>query len=1344
MNIIQLPSILPGDLNLVAINQQLLANTAQLDWSAVVSAPECHLALLLAGLDFSNHADVLDSEDSTMSDNIAADIIRFFKKQKTKTKKPSSKKQVPRATPAVWQQDSFLETQFVPSENDGSPGQGSLLKMQFVPSSKNSAVEEPAPELTAAKVELETNDADPTKSSVLEISTPYQIRAELEQAVLNDLLGPAGGPEEEIDEARVSDRYLVGLLAPQQRRVKPEAFNEASAKTGEIAVSVAGTVDELPEQMDELAISGQGTAEDGTTEVSVPPAETMFPSSMGMTFCVSSSTKALKVQAGWGQYDRIASDINFKEDGTTLKIVWKRQPIQSVSNPIPLAEGAIPSWSIHPEYPDVTVSGQIRKQGEDWIVTLFLVNGQKEPERLPDKAWLFQPELSVQSADSTHPDIFIQRLQRRAVGKLDPALFAEDQAMAMLYRNQVEFAVGHGVGVYAEILEGQPDRAVCISTRIVPAYEVPQTTPPTPDEIPGLAGLVLDMKELAEAATVDLPAMLNPLSAAYEQWIGEQTTRILDPAAGLAEYQDAAKAAMDNCKHTLERIREGLAMLQKESIAAEAFQFMNCAMWQQRIHSIYAEQKRQGKDIELEVIDIQKNRTWRPFQIAFILLNLPSITNLHHPERCHPTDAIADLLWFPTGGGKTEAYLGLTAYTIGLRRLQGAIAGRSGEHGVAVLMRYTLRLLTLQQFQRATTLVCACEDIRRKDEAKWGTEPFRIGLWVGQKTTPNRTEQSEEVLKQKLGQYQPSSGGSPHQLTNCPWCGSKIDPGKQHIKVESFAKGQGRTLTYCGDALGRCLFTQKQSPTEGLPVIVVDEEIYRRLPTLLIATVDKFAQMPWNGAVQMLFGQVEGYCTRHGFRSPEIEDSDSHPGKYGLSAARTLPKNPLRPPDLIIQDELHLISGPLGTLVGLYETAVDSLASWEVDGQTVRPKVIASTATIRQARDQVHNLFLRQVQVFPPEGLDVEDNFFSCQRVPSEEYPGRRYLGICATGRRLKVALIRVYTAVLAASQYLYEKYEDRADPWMTLVGYFNSMRELGGTRRLVDDDIQSRLGKTDRRGLAKRLRIEVEELTSRKASTDIPVVLDKLETPFVPNTGKKGNLHKPLDVLLATNMISVGVDVKRLGMMVVTGQPKTTAEYIQATSRVGRSHPGLVFTVYNWARPRDLSHYEQFEHYHATFYQHVEALSITPFAPRAIDRGLAALLVSLVRLAGSELNANPKAGGISRNHPYIQAAVKSILFRAWAVGGVKTRDRVQQELEAKLDYWLEQVDNSLGGTVLGYQTKKDGLTIGLLEQPGQGGWQPFTCLNSLRNVEPSIGLILDERVPDDDYRLPQPMKSEL
>ncbi|MGO9918527.1 MAG: helicase-related protein [Isosphaeraceae bacterium] len=566
--------------------------------------------------------------------------------------------------------------------------------------------------------------------------------------------------------------------------------------------------------------------------------------------------------------------------------------------------------------------------------------------------------------------------------------------------------------------------------------------------------------------------------------------------------------------------------------------------------------------------------------------------------------------------------------------------------------------------------------------------------------------------------------------------------------MERYAKGRCRTISFCGDELGRCPFSAKNSPLEGIPVLVVDEEIYRRLPTLLIATVDKFAQMPWNGRVQMLFGQVESYCDRHGFRSPEIEDSDSHPRKDKYPPAKTKPHSPLRPPDLIIQDELHLIAGPLGTLVGLYETAVDKLCSWEVNGKTVRPKVIASTATIRKAGDQVHATFLRKVSIFPPNGLDARDNFFALQRTPSEDLPGRRYIGICAPGRRLKVALIRVYIALLSAAQALYEKkgYGKDVDPWMTLIGYFNSMRELGGMRRLVDDDVYTRLKKMAQRGLSSRTLYSIDELTSRKDSTDIPDVLDHLEVGFDPQTEakrktmvKRGHFRdmakRPLDVLLATNMMSVGVDVQRLGLMVVGGQPKTTAEYIQATSRVGRRHPGLVFTVYNWTRPRDLSHYERFEHYHATFYNHVEALSVTPFASGALSRGLTALLVSCVRLQGTEFNANKKASRIDRNHPYVKEAIQSIVRRAELVGSDDDEfiTSLKTELNDRLDQWLAEAQRTAGGRVLGYDDERDGVTVGLLHRPGLEPWDDFTCLNSLRDVEPTVGLIFHDGGLDTD-----------
>ena len=354
-----------------------------------------------------------------------------------------------------------------------------------------------------------------------------------------------------------------------------------------------------------------------------------------------------------------------------------------------------------------------------------------------------------------------------------------------------------------------------------------------------------------------------------------------------------------------------------------------------------------------------------------------------------------------------------------LRRLQGVVEGRSGEHGVAVLMRYTLRLLTIQQFQRATALICACEAIRREDRAHWGKTPFRIGLWVGRRRRRTRPSKPTRGFRRRGAAVEAERcgrrlAGSTDELPVV----RQRDRARTHIKVETMGSGRGRTLIYCGDPLGHCLFSRRQSPGEGLPVVVVDEEIYRRLPTLLIATVDKFAQMPWNGEVQMLFGQVNGFCERHGFRSPEVEDATSHPRSEGVGRRQERrATRPLRPPDLIIQDELHLISGPLGTLVGLYETAVDELCSWEVDGKRVRPKVIASTATIRKAPAQVHSLFLRKVDVFPPPGFDVRDNFFSLQQRAERAHAGRRYIGICAPGERLKAALIRVYVAFLGAAQ---------------------------------------------------------------------------------------------------------------------------------------------------------------------------------------------------------------------------------------------------------------------------------------------------------------------------------------
>jgi hypothetical protein len=1134
--------------------------------------------------------------------------------------------------------------------------------------------------------------------SLLRPPSPAALREELEQLVSLDLLGPAGGEDEEINEGNVRDRYIVGMLAPNYKQIQPE-------------------------EQDELALADGNTSEDGTPDKSTPAAASFNPSSMGMSFCVDISVSTLKISVRWGRYKRTSSETLTRATGAP-EMVWKRQQMGKETLTLTLKAGSIPSWSPEPKaQPEVEVKGLVRHTEQGWMVTLFLVNGQREPERLRDAAWIFQPELSIEAPDQS--PIFRARVtpQRKHLSE-------EEQTMAMLYRRYASFAIGHGTGIHAETLQDDPTRAIRLSTCAIPSYEVMRTEAPSNTEIPGLAELVLDMKELAACSSATIGNKLMPLATAYATWIDEQRLRIDDPEARLTEHRHSALEALKECTSTLERIRLGIGLLATNTQAMQAFTFMNQAMWRQRVHTLYAEARRREQQTTLEVWDTAANRSWRPFQLAFILLNLPALADLHHPDRSVAPTAIADLLWFPTGGGKTEAYLGLTAYTLAIRRLQGEIEGRSGEDGVAVIMRYTLRLLTLQQFQRAAALICACEMIRRSDtEGKWGKTPFRLGLWVGQRTTPNTTEQSEEASKQDRGHYQRGNVlggiGTPHQLTNCPWCGTRIDAGRD-IRVERFSVGRGRTLTYCGDPTGRCDFNHRNAPTEGLPVLVVDEEIYRCLPSLLIATVDKFAQMPWNGATQMLFGHVDKYCSRHGFRSPDLEDKDIHRALRDLPAARSVAHRPLRPPDLIIQDELHLISGPLGTLVGLYESVVDRLSTWEVDGKPVRPKVIAATATIRRAEQQVQALFMRQVNIFPPNGLDASDNFFARQRPSNEETPGRKYIGICANGRRLKATLIRVYVAYLSAGQYLYNRYGQAADPWMTLVGYFNSINELGGMRRLVEDDVRSRLGKMERRGMATRHPPSLEELTSRKSSTDIPRVLDLLERGFDQN---KTNGAKPLDVLLATNMISVGVDVKRLGLMVVTGQPKTTAEYIQATSRVGRNHPGLVCVVFNWTRPRDLSHYEKFEHYHATFYQQVEALSVTPFAPRALDRGLAALLVSYVRLLGSEFNENSQAGNVYGEHPYFTAAIDELTQRATSItGSAEIGASVHHALQELKDYWLNKTKTTSGGAVLSYKMKRDDKTTNLLHQAGNGDWLPFTCLNSLRDVEPSVNLVLDDR----------------
>jgi hypothetical protein len=1153
----------------------------------------------------------------------------------------------------------------------------------------------------------------------LPITKPHAIRDELTRMIVRDLLGPAGGEDEELDqrEDHVYQRYLIGMLAPKSSEV-------------------------LGQEMDELATEEDEETEDGATESGVPAGSTYFPSSMGMSFTADDDAKEIVVECDWGKYHRLKSETQVNKTGNPAS-VWKREAIKPKPLTLKLIQGSFGPTAPHPDHPLVVIQGRMRHASHGWVVTIFLVNQQEERKRQnepKDEVWVFQPKLRVRSLENQ--PIFCQRYEAKTdLSKMDPLTREEMETMAMLYRHHQEFAVGHGVSIRATLPQPLADRATAVETEWAPISEVPQQTPRSEADDANLQGMLLDMESLAELPKGDLIAGLRRIEIAYGIWIQAEKAKIANPSDKLAGHEAAAQRAVDACRRAQQRVKAGIDLIEHDVTAEEAFRFANRAMWQQRVHTIFSRGIRK-KELKPEdgiaAVDVPENRSWRLFQLAFILLNLPSITDLHHPERSHETDAIADLLWFATAGGKTEAYLGLTAYTLGLRRLQGKTNGRAGDHGIAVLMRYTLRLLTLQQFQRAAALLCACEVIRRNNkENKWGSTPFRLGLWVGRNTTPNTLNAAAEALRQGRVGGRPHMGGTPHQITSCPWCGTEIR--EMHLKVYEAPSDVGRCVTYCGDNLGLCDFSEAKAPKEGLPVMVVDEDIYRRPPALLIATVDKFAQMPWKGETQMLFGQVNGICPRHGFRSPEIEDAKSHPTKNGLPKVQSLPHGPLRPPDLIIQDELHLISGPLGSMVALYEAAIDELCSWEVDGKRVRPKVIASTATISRAPDQVRKLFVRKLEVFPPQGTNIKDSFFAVQRETGEKYPGRRYLGICAFGRRYPVAMIRSYVAHLAAAQVLYEQYDNLADPWMTLAGYFNSIRELAGTRRLVEDDIRARLRDADQRGLAKRRVRAVEELTSRKSGTDIPKILERLEAKFDKaleslraqerKEGKPLSSTTPYDVVLATNMISVGVDVDRLGMMVVAGQPKNTSEYIQATSRVGRSSfgPGLVCTVYNWARPRDLSHYERFDHYHQTFFKHVEALSVTPFSARALDRGLSGVLVALMRLWEERLNANDRAGTLQDTDPLMPTVFAKLAQRAEnATHDKLSGERVMSMLNSRRDEWLKRVHNQTDHK-LAYQFE-GGATVALLDHAATGRWEMFTCLDSLRDVEGTVDLVLDSR----------------
>ncbi len=1108
------------------------------------------------------------------------------------------------------------------------------------------------------------------------------IRQRLVEALEADLVGPfvpdthpQGG--QEVLPIAPSRWYLTGFLAPQGGR-KPDEDDEDSVDGG-------------------LAAGSDVPAEDAGSEEPENKRPVRFPASMGLSvFLPPGSGDAIDVDVWYADYDKIELAL---EHTDKKRVGWKRVPHGPVRVRVPLD----PKLLEHPDGVGVPGSrglvlrGELRTTDMDGldagtrVLSLFLVNDRTPQERDRDVAFVFQVRMGL-----TYGRGFCARPNRRGEEGDD-----DQRVLALMFRDRLEWAVGHNTSVERPHVDA--GKVTELRTTQLPCFEVPRVDHRAVEDV------TTSMVDLVKLDGQALSNALSPLSEAYGAWIDEQRS------ATVRSTLEGTRADLVNkALRAKKRIEEGIALLATDAQARRAFQLANQAM---HVAALQADKARADKRYVGG-----RNPSWRPFQLAFVLMNLPSVVDPAHDDR-----KLAELIYFPTGGGKTEAYLGLIAFVLVLRRLRGHGTPHEGR-GVAVLLRYTLRLLTLDQLGRASTLVCALEELRRRNPKELGNARFTIGLWVGSTATANRLKE----VHQALSDYTSGRTDSPFPLTTCPWCGAGIKI--QNIKLvdaegKPTKKDFARAAVYCDD--GGCAFTEAKVPGLGLPVLFVDEQIYQEVPSFLVATVDKFAMMPWRGDAGMLFG-----------RATHVDDQRAYGVMHDAPKGARPVQGGLLPPELIVQDELHLISGPLGTMVGLYEAAVDYLSERPGPGAPARPpKVVCSTATVRRAREQIQALFGRPMCLFPPRGITDGDNFFSSVRT---DEPGRLYVGVGAPGRALRAVSVRTYAALLAAAQKHFDPKGDPkqpADPYMTLVGYFNSLRELGGMRRLVEDEVRNRVhGIEDgKRPLlyvgphpwAADRKLEMPaELTSREPTDRVKDTKQRLAAR---RTSKD---PEPLDVVLASNMISVGLDIDRLGLMVVTGQPKTTSEYIQATSRVGRTYPGLVVACLNVMRPRDRSHYERFVAYHESFYREVEATSVTPFSGQALDRGLVGTLLSMIRHAIPEMEAPT---GIMKLHDERPAAEQIL---AWLVARAKkhrlfqdddAEQRIGNLVQARgksfLDAWERVADRARReATTDRTYSKMDGsgseglpvIRMATDPEPADRDERAFLVPTSMRDVEPS------------------------
>ena len=960
---------------------------------------------------------------------------------------------------------------------------------------------------------------------------------------------------------------------------------------------------------------------------------------------------------------RLEKDITLAEIGDSLDFDRSETAEAVISS----AEGTRPWWrripliqeNIELGRDDSEVClGALAKLVSRWrptkggfIVSCAVINNNESKSRISTELeHLFQVNLSCVALNGhisayPKPEIF--------------TVSEEEEELELRYLHETIYAVGHGCSANWSLLD---ENRVKVETSFVPATEVPAYEYPESDE-----NNFLQLSRLREADKNDLKAILGDFVNGYEGWLKGQQ----EIGDSLTRYQNAAERILKKIEYSIHRMREGIELLDDPN-ALNAFQLAHEVMIRQMMHSSSGlggglhSQGNAPAMPENYSADTQKATSrngeafsWRPFQLGYILLCLSSTLN---PED-HARDEV-DLIWASTGAGKTEAYLALAAMEIIHRRLtEGDAAG-----GTTVITRYTLRLLTQQQFERTARLSCALESLRTEQE-NLGDETISIGLWIGP-DTPNKFSEAIERVEEFLADPINSSG---FQVMKCPWCGTKIFPETANPdEPEKYGVEATNNSFEIFCTSPRCNFSRSDDKT--LPIQVVDEALYKKPPTIIIGTIDKFARLAW------------------------LEGPSSFFGKSGDL-----------PPTLIIQDELHLLEGPLGSTSGIYEAAIGTIC--ELRGR--KPKILASTATIREAESQIASIYGRRSHLFPSSGISAKDSYFT--RLSDGEVPGRLYMGVMSPTRTPKKSFIDTTAALLNSVFPLQLEGLDR-DAYWTVIAYHNSKRELGGTITAASDDIPTRL---------EWLQYLYPDVSSQVLSDDDIVELSaNLKSSEIPaNLARLSKEHHEQDsvrLVACTKMFSTGVDVQRLGLMIVNGQPMNNSEYIQATSRVGRRQvesPGLVVTHYSSNKPRDRSHYERFKSYHSALYKWVEPTSVTPFSSPSRKRSLPATLVILMR-HGAGLSKNDDASKFDSNDPGIKKAIDAFLQRA-AVSDPKEKESTKQSLEKLIEEW--EISQEMLGDRLVY-VDKQGSNFSLIKShSGNGdGW---AAMNSMRNVDISTPL---------------------